>query len=59
MNEVYQGYFELSREIRSLMSTYIAYVELAETLKKFEVIHDYFRLKSGKVLKRIELKLEG
>jgi len=54
----YEDFGKLPRELRSYFGGYIAYVELAETFKNDEVVHDYYRLKGNKMLKRIEKALK-
>ena len=54
----YEDFGKLPQDIRRLFGGYIAYVELAEGFKNDEVIHDYYRLKSEKIAKRIEKRLK-
>ena len=54
----YEEFGKLPRELRNYFGGYIAYVELAETFKNDEVVHDYYRLKGNKMLKRIEKALK-
>jgi hypothetical protein len=53
----YEDFGKLPSNLRSYFGGYIAYVELAETWKNDEVIHDYYRLKAEKMRKRIEKRL--
>ena len=54
----YEDFGKLPQDVRRLFGGYIAYVELAEGFKNDEVVHDYYRLKSEKIAKRIEKRLK-